>query len=258
MDMAENFKMYFEEILAVTDETEQEAYRLRFQIYCVERGFEDPETFPDQMEKDEFDERSVHALVRHRKTSLLAGLVRLILPDPNNSNAPFPIELHCGEDFDPDVMSHFNVPRNKLAEVSRFAISKNFKKRAGEPETTSGVSSIFNYSNDELSKHRRIFPHISLGLIAMLFYISQQHKITHWYAVMEPSLSRLLSRFGIHFTKIGPIVDYHGRRQPMIACVNDLLQGVHDTNEEFWELIVNLGGVPSDFKTDKSHKSLAG
>lgn len=90
---------------------------------------------------------------------------------------------------------------------------------------------------------RLLLPHISLGLIAMLFAISEEQRIGYWYAAMEPSLSRLLTRLGIKFTPIGPVMNYHGRRQPMIAKVDDLLDNMQHNRRDFFSLIKDLNGI---------------
>ncbi len=77
----------------------------------------------------------------------------------------------------------------------------------------------------------------------MLFSLSVQHKINHWYAVMEPSLHRLLKRSGIEFHKIGPLMDFHGKRQPMLANVDELLDKIYRKNREFYYFIDELGGI---------------
>lgn len=244
MDLVTNFYRYLEGLEATTDQLERQAQRLRYEVYCVERGFEDPKNFPDKLEKDEYDNRSLHAIVRHRTTGYPAGVVRLILPDQNDVTTPFPVELHCGDLLDQQVIKQFDVNRAHLAEVSRFAVSKNFKRRPGEEGTVAGVSSTLDYEERKLLEDsRRIFPHISLGLIAMLFVMSQKHDVTHWYAVMEPSLSRLLTRFGINFTPLGPVVDYHGQRQPMMARPEQLLENIRRKRPDFAALIESLSGI---------------
>jgi N-acyl amino acid synthase of PEP-CTERM/exosortase system len=92
----------------------------------------------------------------------------------------------------------------------------------------------------------------------MLFVASAQQHISHWYAVMEPSLSRLLGRSGVEFTAIGPVMNYHGRRQPMIASVNDLLSNIYSKRYDFFRLIDHLGGVPADFVPDRADVAVTG
>ena len=36
----------------------ERSYRLRYQVYCVERGFLDAGDYPEQLERDEFDRYS--------------------------------------------------------------------------------------------------------------------------------------------------------------------------------------------------------
>lgn len=244
MDLVTNFYRYLEGLEATTEALKQEAHRVRYEVYCTERGFEDPAAFPDKMERDQYDDRSLHAIVHHRTTGYPAGVVRLILPDQANPDALFPVEIQCGDVLDRKVIRDFAVDRAHLAEVSRFAVSKTFKRRRGESEKVAGVSDQLDYTERKLlEESRRIFPHISLGLIAMLFVMSQKHDITHWYAVMEPSLSRLLTRFGINFTQLGPVVDYHGQRQPMIARPDQLLENIRRKRPDFYALIESLSGV---------------
>src|SRR5947209_9449313 len=55
-----------------------EAQRLRFRVYCEERGFE-PGT--DGLEQDAFDPASRHVLVRSRNTGTVLGTVRVVLSE---------------------------------------------------------------------------------------------------------------------------------------------------------------------------------
>jgi len=244
MNLSNNFHRHLDAEIAVNDGQRTEAHRLRYDVYCRDRGYENPAEFPDGLEKDEFDNNSVHALVRHKDSNQAAGVVRLVLADQLNPEKPLPIELHCGDTFDRTVLNQFDFSRAHIAEVSRFAVSSRFMAGAGVKQPAENDSS-------------RYFPHISLGLIAMLFVASAHHQITHWYAVMEPSLSRLLSRSGIEFTPIGPIVDYHGQRQPMIAKVDDLLCNVYQKRQGFFKLIEGLGGIPATFADEVLSTELA-
>lgn len=259
MDLLTSFYRYLEGMEATTEALKERAHRVRYEVYCMERGFEDPAAFPDGLERDAYDVRSLQALVQHRTTGYPAGVVRLVQPDPGNIDAPFPVELQCGEVLDRRVIERFGVDRAHLAEVSRFAVARGFKRRPGEADTVAGVSGELEYdAEQQLETARRIFPHISLGLIAMLFVMSQREGITHWYAVMEPSLSRLLTRFGINFTPIGPIVDYHGRRQPMMARPDQLLETIRHKRPDFRALIDSLSGVPVTARQAQSPRNAIG
>jgi N-acyl amino acid synthase of PEP-CTERM/exosortase system len=235
--IAESFRDYFEMVPADTDDLKRAVYHLRYQVYCLETGFEKPEDCPSRLERDAYDDRADHFLIRHLRTGEYAATTRLILPDRGDPSLPFPIESHCAIDR-PEAVGQ--IPRTRLGEVSRFCVSKDFKRRRGEPGTLAGVS-----PSPELDaaceEERRTFPYITLGLIACLVRISRRANITHWYAVMEPALIRFLEHLGIHFTPIGPLADYHGRRLPCIIEVAALLGGVERKNPEVWELLTDGG-----------------
>jgi N-acyl amino acid synthase of PEP-CTERM/exosortase system len=80
-----------------------------------------------------------------------------------------------------------------------------------------------------------------MGLFKAIVKMSARHGITHWYAVMEPTLLRLLARFGIEFDLIGPLVQYHGWRQPCFAAADQVLAGIHRRRPEVWEFITDAG-----------------
>lgn len=235
-NIADAFDDFFEMVPANTGRLRQEVYRLRYQVYCIETGFEDPARHPLQLEYDEFDDDSIHYLIRHKRSNTYAATTRLILPNAENPLQAFPIELHSQID---NQAALENVPRLKLGEVSRFCVSKEFKRRKKEIGTLAGISADTedHFTEDE----RRSFPHITLALIACLVKISAKHDIEYWYAVMEPALLRFLSALGIHFTQIGPLTDYHGKRQPGIIRVGDLLDGVAEKNYEIWQMLTFRG-----------------
>jgi len=220
-----------------------EVYKLRYQVYCLETGFEDPARYPDHMEQDEFDGSSIHYLIHHKRLGTFAATTRLILPDSEAPERLFPIELHCQID---DRVALENIQRPKLGEVSRFCVSKDFKNRKKEARTLAGIGSDHedHFSCDE----RRTFPHITLALIASLVKISAEHDIHFWYAVMEPALLRFLNALGIRFTTIGPLTDYHGKRRPCIIKVSHLLEGVSYKNHELWDMLTRRGRYSDSFK----------
>ena len=232
----ETFDKYFEIVPAISDDLKKEVYKLRYQVYCIETGFESPDRHADGLEFDEYDEYSIHYLIRHRQSKVYAATTRLILSKGSNSSDFFPIEKHC---LINELDLLVNMPRAELAEVSRFCVSKEFKRRKKEYGTLTGIGqeSEHIFTDNE----RRVFPHITIALIACLIKMSNKNNIHYWYAVMEPALLRFLSALGIHFKNIGPLSDYHGKRQPCVIKVADLLAGVCEKNVDIWDMLTNNG-----------------
>lgn len=243
-DLIAAFNEYFELVHADTDALRRQVYLLRFQVYVLETGFEKEQDCicidvagngRVCWEEDEFDPRADHYLVRHRRTGVYAATARLILPDARNLAAPFPIENHCRLDRpvrDADV-------RARLGEISRFAVSKVFKRRIGEAGSLAGVADNVDMYFEE--HERRVLPHISLGLFAAVMRMAHSHGITHCYAVMEPALLRLLGRFGVIFNRVGPDVDYHGLRTPCLGTMDEALPNIRRVAPPVWDLITNRG-----------------
>lgn len=227
--LVEIYNRYFETVPADTPERLDEAYRLRYQVYCVEHPFENPLEHPDGRETDIYDAHSVHSLLIHRPTGSVAGTVRLILPYDDN---PLPIASICHH---PMLKERLALAPRKTAELSRFAVSKQFRRRATDtPIVDYGI--VERPANPE-STDRRVMPHITLGLMKAVFDMSLDRGITHLFAVMEPALLRLINRIGLVFDPIGPLVDYHGGRQPCHSGLSELLGRLRQIQPEIWTLI---------------------
>jgi N-acyl amino acid synthase of PEP-CTERM/exosortase system len=227
---------YFETVLAETDQQREAAFRLRYEVYCVEHPFEDPAANPNGMEIDAYDRDAVHALLVHKENREVCGTVRLILPcDP--AKGDMPIRHICRHDL--ILSDNDTLPRACTAEISRFAVSKKFRRRANE-ETM--VGTIYGKGDDKGDSRRRI-PNTSLGLMQAIVAMSAKSGVTHVCAVMEPMLLRMLGRLGIHFYPLGPIVDYHGRRQPCYSDLDLLLTRTWLERRDVWEILTCDGSL---------------
>ena len=223
-------------IPADTTELQREAYRLRYQVYCLEHNFEDPAQNPDGLERDHFDEHAVQGVLLHRATQTVVGTVRLVLHEPGSPEGCLPFHQVCQE---PPVHVRDLLPLESTFELSRFAISKFYRRRIGDD----GV-------DKPSAETARIIPHITLGLMTVALQIGIANGIEHVCAIMEPSLLRLLGRFGFHFVTLGRAVWYHGWRQPVYANVGSLLRGVRIERPEIWGVITDRGRLwPARFET---------
>lgn len=199
---------WFEVVRCTTPELVEAAQRLRYQVYCLETGFEDPAANPGGLERDAADAHALHSLLVHKPTGMVAGTVRLILPQHGESLAAMQIspilqalEASLGETA-------------RFAEISRFAISRDFRKRCADGLYTAPFAGD---PNDDAG--RRALPTITLGLMRAIFLMGREAEVTHLAAVIEPALERLLMRLGICFVRTGERVAYHGTRIPVHAPV---------------------------------------
>ena len=72
-----------------TEEELLEVYKLRFKVYCQERGFEPETSYPDKRMQDEYDSYSMHFIAKTDNEPV--GTSRVILDNPFG----FPIEKFC-------------------------------------------------------------------------------------------------------------------------------------------------------------------
>jgi N-acyl amino acid synthase of PEP-CTERM/exosortase system len=229
------YNSIFEAVPANTVALRDECFRLRYQVYCVENHFLSAADRPDGRETDQHDRRSLHGLLRFRRNGASIGTVRVVLPESGPGAVPLPMYRVCQETGTAAQLP----PMAKTAEISRFAISKQFRQRAGD-DLYGRVYRPEELAHDE----RRVIPHMTLGLIGLAVRLSQGSGVEHVCAIMEPALIRLLSRVGIHWHEVGPRVDYHGLRQPCVTPIDELLAGIEAERPEIYEVIVDDGASP--------------
>jgi len=223
----------FEEIPADTPVLLEECFRIRHQVYCREKKFFDADD-DSGVETDAYDERSLHGLLRHRKSGAFVGTIRLILPAADQG----PTSLPLYRLWDAAGLPLSDLPPIAgMAEISRFAISKRFRQRADD-----GLYG-YAYDADELARdERRMIPHLSLGLMRLALRLGSGRGIRGACAIMEPTLVRLLARLGIHWQAVGPMIDCYGACQPCVARVDDLLGQLEAERPEVWQ-VITAGGT---------------
>src|ERR1039457_213621 len=190
-----------------------EVYRLRYKVYCEEWGFERQEDHPGGIERDEFDEHSVHFVAIRKVDRKLIGTTRLIL----HSQFGFPIEKHCH--INEDVLTYDKV---HWGEISRLAVSKEFRKRAGDDSIYKLEYPILHDVNSPFQERRKNENQIVLGLYRCMYRESLESGLTHLYAVMAKGLFILTKRVGLNFIEVGTEIEYHGIRTPYTICIQEI------------------------------------
>lgn len=202
--ITQHFNKYFQLIVASTPELKEEVFRIRYQVYCEELKFEPVENFPDGLERDADDDRSIHYLLRHRPTGQNVGCVRVVLPEKKNPEAIFPLENLFPHHFD-----EIGRSRNNFCEVSRLAVLSQFRKRKGESDIPEGL--IFTPADNAQIREKRQFPVIALSLYWVSIGTGPLFDLDV-LALIQSRLARHLKRCGIISNQIGDLVEYHGKR----------------------------------------------
>lgn len=220
------FNVHFRTFTAKTPEQIREAQKVRYQVYCVENALEAPNA--EGLETDCFDSHSVHSLLVQGAAGKALGTVRLILPLPDETEHSFPMQrvlpAHTAREFR-------KLPLYSAAEVSRFSISRQLRR--GEERSTEEEAGFISVSG----------PLMRLGLIQSLVRMSFEYGVTHWCAMMEPTLLRMLAAMAIRFRPVGPLVEFHGLRQPCYCSLTDILESVRKERPAFWSVLTNGGAL---------------
>ncbi len=254
----DSFKKYFEIVIADTPELLEYVYRIRYQVLCVEKripGF-DPILYPDKLEKDDYDSRSSHALLRFRPSGDFIATVRLIFSDLLHPENPFPVETYAP--FDPTLYDITALPRQYIAEISRSVVVSQFERRGIDrydsdlyknnlPKQKVSINSEKGTIQDRSLIDRRSGPPIALILMASVVRISTKYDIKSWISSMEPALNRLLRYYGLGFNPAGPLVNHHGIRRPYFARVEDVLNRMYQEHYDAWEVVTDRGKYHSPY-----------
>lgn len=221
MDLVSPYREYFSITMADTDELRKEVYRLRYDVYCRELGWESPEKFPDELEKDIYDDTSRHCLLKHNRTGVYAGTVRMVMTEKSTLDPPIPLVDHCGNKLFDGPIRPDRLPIGSFGEISRLALRGEFRRRAAERLDPAGHGEhLFEWTQTE----RRRFPHIALGLYLGASAVGLAAGADGVYAMMEPRLARHLRFAGIRFEQVGEPISFRGVRAPYYISRRSLLR----------------------------------
>ena len=202
-----------------------EVYRLRYSVYCIEHDFLDATQFPNGREVDDYDAYSHHAIVLHKRTLATVATVRLVVP-PSGQELPMEKALRSADRLALRELG------GRLAEVSRYAVSKDFRRRRGEDEYAD-----VDFGRSLCAPERRSGPQFTVALMRAIFGFCVEQRVDLLCAVMAPALARMLARIGLTFEPLGSSIEFHGQRQPCFAQVETLLLGLGKNKTGFLDII---------------------
>ena len=130
-DVLSLFLNEYKFILAKTPSEKNRALQLRHDVFMKEFNYKMKEDKTNEIETDEYDEYSLHCLIEHKRSGLLAGCMRLIMPvtDPKSKFNKLPVEIQGAKSLNHQIIHPSIMSKLEICEVSRLAISKETKKR---------------------------------------------------------------------------------------------------------------------------------
>lgn len=228
-DLANGFRNYFTVIPALSEELRQATWRIRHEVYCRDLAWEPLRA--DGMETDSYDATSVACLMRTTGTGAPVGCVRLILADPQQLQRLWPMEVACAGVLD-FAMVDWPRERSDTAEVSRLAVTREFRRRKGEAQQPLALT-----DDDFGDKTRVRFPYIPVGLFMGVSAMAEILGLQKLLMLAEPRLVAHLGKLGFRVKIIGSGVDHHGLRVPAVIDQTNLLDHMHPVIHEIWQHI---------------------
>lgn len=159
-------------VVCTTPEEIRLSQRLRFQVYCVEKGWIDPATCEGGIEADEYDADAVHFLVMDDAGDEVLGTSRLLLGEK--------VELPAARFI--DLEAH-GVRPTETVEVSRLAA-----RRASR------------------SQNLAVF----LAMTQAMYEWTHTHGVKSWMSIADVGVFLLMKRVGMPVIAAGEKTDYLG------------------------------------------------
>lgn len=175
----------------------EEIHKLRFNVYCYEKDYLEPEIDSLGIEKDEYDPYSTHFMAIDASNKLI-GTSRLIVS-----------------------------PNNKLPAINNFAINNLlYSKKIAEK------SRLIIKSNGRNARHK-----IALGLYKISVNYAFLIGYTKWLAILESQLFRFYRNIlGFPFISVGEEKDFFGAKTgPYLLDLNDMMQNLQLVNNPLYE-----------------------
>jgi N-acyl-L-homoserine lactone synthetase len=252
--LVEQFHRFFDVDFAVSQQQKNAVYGVRYRVYCEEQNFEPSSNFPDRMERDEFDDKSLHCLITHKASGIHAGCVRVVGTGGRRQTDLLPYEKHCPESVDPDFFRAKDLKRESICEVSRLAVDPRFRRRpaagvpaagvpaAGVPAAgvpAAGVPAEVTYCAEEQFSQEEIrtFPLIATAGFLSATALSDISARNNVFSLMQPFLPRLMRHAGFIFQRAGKPVEYHGNRVAYYCKTEWAVRKLRPELREFYESI---------------------
>jgi N-acyl amino acid synthase of PEP-CTERM/exosortase system len=208
--------------LADTPESKEIHYKIRYDVYCDEMGFENKADFPQEMERDENDDegKSVHFIARNKITGQWIGAMRLIF----KQDGLLPIEQSC--ELKEDIIAN---DLENAVELSRLCLIKDIRRRFKDIDPPHGIAEdeMQQKPNNKvvpMPSHRQFSRMVLWGLLHAAVEYGHTNKIKNSYFMTTTALAKILGRGGLNLINIGGPCEHKGERFPFRMDTEEVYQ----------------------------------
>ncbi len=187
--VASDFSERYQILIANNEALRSDVFRLRYQVFCEKLGYDMDHR--NGLESDEYDRDSLHVLLRERLSLTQVGCFRIVMPQ-RSGRVWLPFDLYGVPHVDRSLFTWDHVNHARSVEISRLALNAPPAKSA----MSRGAST----------------PFLATALFYAVTAMVVRLNVENVFMVIEPSLGRLTSRFGIQLDQISPPFEYYGQR----------------------------------------------
>ncbi len=186
--------------------------RIRYQVFCLDKGFENPEEFSAARETDAWDDRSAHFVVQNRRTRQWVAATRIVMPRE-------------GEHLPVDDLGVFERHRleesaSRIGEVSRFCIINNRAQDIDLPEgVVAGPNSLAAWGIGAIGSSQQF--EVTLGMIRTIIIFSLKRDIEFSVMLITNAFARLLRKLGVSLHQAGPATEHRGVRTAYLVNMRE-------------------------------------
>lgn len=187
--------------------------RIRYQVFCLDKGFENPEAFSATRETDAWDAQAAHFIVQDLNSRQWVAATRLVVPRPERA---LPVETVA--DLDASVRQKLG---QHVGEISRFCVISTRSTAAGngaqavhDEQRRPSLNSLEDWGIGAVRQKQQF--EVTLGMVRAVVIYALKRGMTHCFVLITDAFARMLRKLGVLLVQVGPAVDYRGMRTPYL------------------------------------------
>lgn len=185
--------------------------RIRYQVFCLDKGFEDPGAFSAAQETDAWDDQSAHFIVQDKSSRQWVAATRLVLPKPGR---PLPVDsLNV---FDRRILDDPNTP---VGEISRFCIIGNRSQVEVNSQLEPDPNSLEAWGIGSIGKKQQF--EVTLGMIRAAGIYALKRGVNYCIMLITDAFARMLRTLGVTLRQAGPATEYRGMRTAYLVDMRE-------------------------------------
>ncbi len=233
------FDADYEVLLADNGFSKNIHYQIRYQVYCQETGFENPQNYVEPLEVDEYDSSSVHFVARDKVSGDWLGAIRLVIGEVES----MPSFQSLSDKYLDKVKIFDSVEKfrsTKVVEISRLCVLKKYRTHIKSEKNCNVSGSDVVRSPDTVIEYvdKGQQSEIMMGLLRAAYTYCVKNKLDICLFTVTKALARILSRLGFSIIKSGKECEYHGTRVSFFCEIENFLSGVEDISPDLYQMFI--------------------